>query len=665
MPPKKRKASDEEEITNKTPKKSKKEQLAEARARAKQWAEEEAAKKKGTPAKAFTATTPAKPSNTTNWPVKRSPSTSPRKAPLSPKRPKVEQVSSPKKPTSERKPSNEKKRAEARARAKAWAAAEEAEKLISGTRRDLEERPSNRGRPRKEVEEEKEEDEVMDDAEEVEDDDEETEDEVPEEQVEEKPLKKQPAKVRVPFASPERPVAPKRMTASKKQAAAELLPPATMSNSRFNIQHQVKVEQVQENSQTLELEKQVQEQVIANAMAFGTPSRTSVGPQDVVAFMQQQQPPQQRQQYQYMQPEYEKKRRRPYLICVSILAVVGAVVTAVVSGNFKDVNEILPTMPSLTSRSNKLPPCFTDKGILPEEEIPSDSPFKCDKSLGQVDCPEHGRCSDGSLYVCTGMHYEMAADGSLCVLNEAANVTMAKVETMLTNWTIQNFCSFDGVEFARKSKTKAGAMFPLAKVTEQVQVENSLLLRSDAYTVVRIDDELLIGLSDDYANTRLSMPTLCWVGLYAVDTVTSVVSGSFYAAMKAASTVFSVTFAYPLASLVCLFVLLAIHYTRRRQESRKTLAADVATVRQMAYQRMMSDSLEHVVLHLRDGIAMDMHPTSKHERSYVILKVWPRVVADVRLDNRVLKTNRMAGGKPRDVWQWVATPSASGVSFEK
>ena len=119
----------------------------------------------------------------------------------------------------------------------------------------------------------------------------------------------------------------------------------------------------------------------------------------------------------------------------------------------------------------------------------------------------------------------------------------------------------------------------------------------------------------------------------------------------------SFSMAYPWVSLVCLIVLLALRRYRQRKAEYQVLLADVANVRHLAYQKLMADSLEHVVLHLRDEVALDLYPTSKSERSYLILKVWPRVVADVRLDNRVHKTNQLLQGKPRDVWQWVATPN--------
>lgn len=252
---------------------------------------------------------------------------------------------------------------------------------------------------------------------------------------------------------------------------------------------------------------------------------------------------------------------------------------------------------------------------------------------------------------------EVADDGSGCVLNEAANATIAKVEAMLANWTTENFCSFDGVDFAQKSTIKAGVVFPLTKVSDEIDVDTILLWKSNIFMLEKADEDIFIGLSDEYVDTKLTIPTMCWIGLVAADTLTTIFTSTFYAGVHTASTILVVAFAYPLISFVCLTLLLAITWARRYEKARKKLAADVANVRQLAYQRMMSDSSEHVVLHLRDGIAMDMHPTSKSDRSYLILKVWPRVVTDVRLDNRVLKTNRMVVGKPRDVWQWAAAPS--------
>lgn len=689
MPPrvvssKKRKAPDDDDTLTptslenssaKSSKKSKKEQLAEARARAKQWAEAQAVQKKGAV---------KSPGDSNNWPVKSSANATPKKVvavtatathTTASSIGAVASASTIASPMggSLSKLSLEQKRIEARARAKAWAAGQEVDKIVSklSARKSIESKSPETKPPHARPQSER----VSNTG----DDDIDEEDDLMEDCIQEeaeraqKPPAQKYAPPPLPFGSPKRPKANKQATASKISDTAELLPPVVNTNKTFNTAPtQVLHDNTQSAAQDkLMMEQLVQEQVIANAMAFGSNplTRTTAHPQNVVPFMQQQQgPPTPEENFPYAQSHYEEMHRRPYLMkFFFFLAILGAVVATGFSGAFQNVGELLPDMSFLTALtkgaglSTKLPPCFRDKDIHPDEIVPSTPPFLCDKTLPRVQCPIPGRCRDGNLYFCLGRHMQVSDDGSGCVLNEAANTTIAKVEAILANWTTENFCSFDGVDFAQKSTNKAGVMFPLAKVSDEINVDTILLWKSNMFILEKADEDILIGLSDEYVDTKLTIPTMCWIGLVAADTLTTIFTSTFYAGVHTASTILVVAFAYPLVSLVCLTLLLGINWARRFQQARKKLATDVANVRQLAYQRMMSDCSEHVVLHLRDGIAMDMYPTSKSERSYIILKVWPRVVTDVRLDNRVLKTNRMVVGKPRDVWQWAAAPSKAAA----
>ena len=114
--------------------------------------------------------------------------------------------------------------------------------------------------------------------------------------------------------------------------------------------------------------------------------------------------------------------------------------------------------------------------------------------------------------------------------------------------------------------------------------------------------------------------------------------------------------AVALASAISCFMVWAIYHLQRRHRMHKKLMQDVANVKQLTYALLMEDAnAQHVVMYLRDEIAMHLFPTSKAERGYIISKVWPRVVSDVRHNNRVLKSSTLVQGTPRDVWQWTAS----------
>jgi hypothetical protein len=114
--------------------------------------------------------------------------------------------------------------------------------------------------------------------------------------------------------------------------------------------------------------------------------------------------------------------------------------------------------------------------------------------------------------------------------------------------------------------------------------------------------------------------------------------------------------AYPFASLVGLLVVFIVKSGREFQRYRSKLVRDIAEARQMVYTVLkQSPSESHIVLHIRDELAMTLFPNGKSQRRYLIKDVWPRLVPDFQQDNRVRKSKKVIGGKPRDVWQWVAS----------
>lgn len=234
---------------------------------------------------------------------------------------------------------------------------------------------------------------------------------------------------------------------------------------------------------------------------------------------------------------------------------------------------------------------------------------------------------------------------------------MLQLKPFLTNWTTQNYCKLSGAKFAQKSHSKA-AVFPLAKVQEEVEVIQEMISESKDFNFEEKNDELVIGFSDSYVDNKFVLPSSCWITLAILETINFFAGSTLRAVVNVISWAFEFAYAYPIIALsLVLFIMTALYIQRRRKEQ-KELAENVVLVRDMAFQHLSANTSAHVVLHLRDAIAMEMHPMSRRGRSYIILKVWPRVVADIRHDNRVLKTNRQLEGKPRDVWQWVASTPA-------
>ena len=57
---------------------------------------------------------------------------------------------------------------------------------------------------------------------------------------------------------------------------------------------------------------------------------------------------------------------------------------------------------------------------------------------------------------------------------------------------------------------------------------------------------------------------------------------------------------------------------------------------------------------LRDDVSFDLYPSSVKRRKYISTTVWPRVMAQVRLDSRVRKSHRPVDGVLLEQWEWIA-----------
>jgi hypothetical protein len=66
----------------------------------------------------------------------------------------------------------------------------------------------------------------------------------------------------------------------------------------------------------------------------------------------------------------------------------------------------------------------------------------------------------------------------------------------------------------------------------------------------------------------------------------------------------------------------------------------------------------YAVLFLRDEIAQEYYPLQCGDRDHFMKKLWPDVVHEIRLDNRILKRKETIQGKGElDWWEWVAEVS--------
>jgi hypothetical protein len=313
-----------------------------------------------------------------------------------------------------------------------------------------------------------------------------------------------------------------------------------------------------------------------------------------------------------------------------------------------------------------LPQCFHSH---PQEE--GEEVGNCDLSKGWKPCPDGGVCLGGELRSCAALYHDVSESLDHCSLSAAANETLAKVEKVLAGWTVEQTCMLQGCAHAINYPDAMAPFFDIAVVSDAVNVSESNLrvLIYHWSDVIQVrsgkDGEFIVGLTDDYVEHKLVVPILCYAGLWLVWFMELVVKSFLGTTHWASGWALTLTIRYPLSTLVVGLTLWGITSFRKHRRQRQQLKHDVANLRQLAYGKLMEDvSKAYVVIFLRDEVAMDEWPTSKLNRAYIINKVWPRVVADVKHDNRVKKSTTLVEGTRRDVWQWTAS-TKKDASFDK
>jgi hypothetical protein len=264
-------------------------------------------------------------------------------------------------------------------------------------------------------------------------------------------------------------------------------------------------------------------------------------------------------------------------------------------------------------------------------------------------CPADAICEFGRLVSCSLGHYEVSQSGEMCVLTQQTNESIATLQSLLVDWTVKDQCGDSPSEpYPLFDYSKLQLVKPLELSPERL----SLALVQQQFVVELQDDGIWVGLPDDHS---LSYSPGCRMSRFLKFSLSWCGSQMVAFAHRVAKLVWTCLSAYPLTSLIGLILVLAAHRRRSYLAHRSRVLRDIAHLRQLAYEYLQDvPNQAHVVLHIRDEIAMSLYPDSKAKRAYIIKQVWPRVVPDVQLDNRIRKTTRIVDGNPQDVWQWVA-----------
>jgi hypothetical protein len=281
-----------------------------------------------------------------------------------------------------------------------------------------------------------------------------------------------------------------------------------------------------------------------------------------------------------------------------------------------------------------------------------------------VPCPTGGVCSDGGLVECSSVFHEVSGAKDSCI-----------VAVQYKNLTAALFVELE--DQAKKSCLRNN--FPIVKYSSMLQAQPELLANESPELVqlvlgvefyVENDDEtgLFIGLPDDY---KLTLPMSCHmsdafkgsleaIGSYVVKFLFSVWS----LFLIFLGVVWNCTWTYPLSSLIGFLIVCAIGAIKKADDVKRKKILNTANMRQMAYSTLQDNpQCPHLVVHIRDEIAFCLAENDKKERRHLIKEIWPTVVSDIKLDNRVRKSQRLVDGVPSDAWQWVAAVAPKATRF--
>mmetsp|Transcript_24277 Transcript_24277/g.43904 ORF Transcript_24277/g.43904 Transcript_24277/m.43904 type:complete len:258 (-) Transcript_24277:179-952(-) len=165
-----------------------------------------------------------------------------------------------------------------------------------------------------------------------------------------------------------------------------------------------------------------------------------------------------------------------------------------------------------------------------------------------------------------------------------------------------------------------------------------------------------VGLSANFVKEKLPISFSCWMWLLCWD-LWGVLAGWVQSrVVDLVGLLWSLAVTYPMyfGAFVCM--VWGVSFVRRKRMERLELREQVQQVRELAYDKLIGceDEGGYASPFLRDDVSFDLYPSSVKRRKYVSTTVWPRVMAQVRLDSRVRKSHRQVDGVLLEQWEWIA-----------
>ena len=357
--------------------------------------------------------------------------------------------------------------------------------------------------------------------------------------------------------------------------------------------------------------------------------------------------------------------------------------SASIGTNISTTSSIMPELEFVS--------CFMD---YPISNTPADDSeqtlydeAKCEGKHQQ--CPQWGQCRGGKLIDCTDDVMTLAGrnlfvpseKGDSCVVGPQTKKLVETVKDTLVGMTADYFCGtmVNGVLL----QNETFPLFSLEEVVAKLQdfqgegFTSDLLIwlfpafNSDSVrfgSLICNDNDVLdgIGLGDIVSPDSLSFPFSCKMKLYCREMFDYFLHSVLALVKYLATIALFIVWQYPMYSFSVMGFAYVARIVQRRRRHNAKVRELFGIVREAAYDRLCEcdDDTGYAALLLRDDVGHYMYPTSFVKRQFMNDYVWPRVVLEVRGDNRVRKFRKMNAGKELEHWDF-AVQSKKGWRLRK
>jgi len=290
-----------------------------------------------------------------------------------------------------------------------------------------------------------------------------------------------------------------------------------------------------------------------------------------------------------------------------------------------------------------------------------------------IQCPLWGICRGGELVDCNDgggklndmVRFVVSSGGDSCVPSDETKILSLAVEEALLSMSASQTCgeAYQQGEI-RVDQDNTYPLFSLSRVVDYMATLDrndaisldTLLWAYPAFdeTVIRFgslsgsDNFDAVGLGGGVSPSALNLPLHCQTKLLLWELLGYLISALYFLGRW----LVSFSFNHPYVSAVLLATAKLTSIFQRKRMHRRRVHDLFEPVKEQAYD-LLAESMTsegYAALLLRDDVTHIMF-SNNVDREFVNAFVWPKVVHDVRRDNRVRKFRKHHGGKELEHWE--------------